>query len=100
MKLFGMCIDKRVVIGVVAAAGLLWWLAPNAFAAALPFLIFAICPLSMLVMMKAMNMNQPDSNQAGGRPNVSASPSNPPADAAADLAAVSAAAADVDARRN
>jgi hypothetical protein len=55
MKMFGMCIDKRVVAGVAVAALLVWVLAPGALAAALPFLFVAICPLSMLVMMKMMN---------------------------------------------
>jgi uncharacterized SAM-binding protein YcdF (DUF218 family) len=90
VKLFGMCIDKRVIAGVVAAAGLLWWLAPGAFAAALPLLIFAICPLSMLLMMKAMN-------QMGGQSQDAAPHATPPA---SDVSAVTAAAADVDARRN
>ncbi|MGH3666197.1 MAG: DUF2933 domain-containing protein [Egibacteraceae bacterium] len=90
MKLFGMCIDKRVVAGVAAAAGLLWWLAPGAFTAAWPLLIIAICPLSMLLMMKAMN-------QMGGQSQEPAQPATPPTP---DVGAVTAAAADVDARRN
>jgi hypothetical protein len=55
MKMFGMCIDKRVVAGLAGAGVLVWVLAPGALAAALPFLFIAICPLSMLVMMKMMN---------------------------------------------
>lgn len=90
MKLFGMCIDKRVVGGVAAGAGLLWWLAPGAFAAALPLLIFAICPLSMLLMMKAMN-------QMGGQ---SQEPAQGAVPAPSEVDPVTAAAADVDARRN
>ncbi len=55
MKIFGMCIDKRIVAGVAVAGLGLWWLVPGALAAALPFLLLAICPLSMVLMMKAMN---------------------------------------------
>lgn len=55
MKMFGMCINKRVVAGVAVTAALLWWLAPGAVAAVLPLLVLAICPLSMLLMMKAMD---------------------------------------------
>lgn len=93
MKVFGMCIDKPVVIGVAAAAGLLLWLAPGAFSAALPLLIVAICPLSVLLMMKAMN-------QMGGQPQERSQPATQPATPVADLGTVRAAAADVDARRN
>ena len=93
MKLFGMCIDKRVVAGVITAGVLLWWLAPGAFAAALPLLIFAICPLSMLLMMKAMN-------QMGGDKQPAATQSSPMSAAPDDVSAVSAAVADVEARRN
>lgn len=90
MKLFGMCIDKRVVGGAAVGAGLLWWLAPGAFAAALPLLIFAVCPLSMLLMMKAMN-------QMGGQ---SQEPAQHAVPAPSEVDPVTAAAADVDARRN
>ncbi|MBW3619039.1 MAG: DUF2933 domain-containing protein [Actinobacteria bacterium] len=107
MKLFGMCIDKRVVVGVVAAAGLLWWLAPGAFAAALPLLIFAICPLSMLLMMKAMGQmggqQTPDASQPpapGVQPAAAPQAGAGNAAPADPIAAAAAAAADVNARRN
>lgn len=89
MKLFGM-FDKRVVIGVAVTAGLLWWLAPGSFSAALPLVIVAICPLSMLLMMKAMK-------QTGGPPQEPSPPATPPA---SKVGAEPAAAADVDARHN
>lgn len=54
MKIVGMCIDKRVLGGLALAAAVVWWQAPQALGAALPLLVFAVCPLSMLVMMKAM----------------------------------------------
>lgn len=91
MKMFGMCIDKRVVGGVAAAAVMLWWLAPSAFSAALPLLLVAICPLSMLLMMKAMNQMEGQS-QEPSEPGTSPAPSVTDVDIAA--------AADVDARRN
>jgi hypothetical protein len=57
MKVFGMCINWRALVGVgVIAAGLLAF-APNLATAALPFLILAICPLSMLLMMALMGNN-------------------------------------------
>jgi hypothetical protein len=110
MKVFGMCIDKRAVVAVVAVAGLLWWLAPGAVAAALPLLLFAICPLSMLFMMKAMNgMNGNGNGVDGGGADAGArtpvAPRGVPAAAAepageTPLDAVTAAAADVESRRN
>lgn len=52
--MFGMCIDKRDVGSVaIAAAGVLL-VAPQLIAATLPILLIAICPLSMLLMGKAM----------------------------------------------
>ncbi len=48
------CFDRRVLIGLgVVAAGVLL-LRPSAFATALPVLVLAICPLSMLLMMRGM----------------------------------------------
>lgn len=50
----GMCLDKRV-LGGLAAAGLgVAVFAPHLLTAMLPILFIAICPLSMLLMGKAM----------------------------------------------
>jgi hypothetical protein len=73
VKIFGMCIDKRVVVGLGLAALVIWWQAPQAFGAALPLLVFAICPLSMLLMMKAMSQM----NHQGGSPNEPAEAKQP-----------------------
>jgi len=55
MKLFGMCINWKVVAGlVVVALGLLALGSPSLARAALPYLLSAVCPLSMLLMMKSM----------------------------------------------
>lgn len=54
IRVFGMCFDRRVLF-VLAAAGIsLWIAAPQAVAAALPFLLLLACPLSMLFMMRGM----------------------------------------------
>lgn len=74
MKVFGMCINKNVVAGLAVVGLGIWWMAPEAIGAALPFLLIAICPLSMVLMMKAMNgmhdqgeqRSPADSLQAGG----------------------------------
>ena len=48
------CVNWKV-IGALAAAGVgIYVFAPGWAAAALPLLIVAVCPLSMLLMMRAM----------------------------------------------
>lgn len=43
------------VIGVLAALGVgIYLVAPGVAAAAVPLLVLAVCPLSMLLMMRAM----------------------------------------------
>ena len=55
MKLFGMCVSWKVVVGLmVVAAGLFVLVSPGMARAALPYLLSAVCPLSMLLMMKSM----------------------------------------------
>lgn len=54
------CFNWNVVAALAAAAAALYLIAPGSFAAALPLLVLAACPLSMLVMMRAMG-------SAGGR---------------------------------
>lgn len=49
-----MCYDKRVIGGLVLAGVGIYALAPEMLAAALPLLILAVCPLSMILMMKMM----------------------------------------------
>ncbi|MGH3666395.1 MAG: DUF2933 domain-containing protein [Egibacteraceae bacterium] len=44
-----------MLIGLAVAGAAIWVSAPQWIGAALPLLIVAICPLSMLFMMKAMN---------------------------------------------
>lgn len=50
-----MCFNKRVLIGLgVVALGVLA-LSPRSFGAVAPLLMMAVCPLSMLFMMRSMN---------------------------------------------
>lgn len=53
--MLGMCINKRVVIGVGLVAVALLALAPRSLVAFAPFLVMAICPLSMLFMVRRMD---------------------------------------------
>lgn len=56
-----MKLDKKALGALAVAAPGAYLVAPNLFGAALPLLIFAACPLSMLLMMRMMA-------GAGGRP--------------------------------
>lgn len=49
-----MCFDKRVIGGLILIGAAVFIFAPNLFAAALPLLFVAACPLSMLLMAKSM----------------------------------------------
>lgn len=53
-----MCFNKKVIAGlaVVGVGVLVFW--PSTFGAALPLLVLAACPLSMLLMMWAMGMSR------------------------------------------
>lgn len=69
MKLFGMCINWKVLAGLGAVGVGIAVLAPQLFAAALPFLLLALCPLSMLFMMGSMrNMNGSQQDTAHSTP--------------------------------
>lgn len=48
------CLNPKVIGGLAAVAVGVWAFAPGAFAAALPLLVVAICPLSMVGMMYMM----------------------------------------------
>ena len=54
-----MCINWRIVGALSLVALAVFAVAPNLLGAALPLLVLAACPLSMLLMMRAM--------QGGGR---------------------------------
>lgn len=69
MKLFGMCINWKVLAGLGAVGLGVFAFAPTLFAAALPILLLALCPLSMLLMMGNMQgMNDSRQNAAPSTP--------------------------------
>lgn len=49
------CFNRKVLIGLAAVAGAVLLFAPGTFAAVLPLMIFAVCPLSMVLMMRTMS---------------------------------------------
>lgn len=53
-RVLKMCLNWKV-LGVLTAAGIgIWVFAPELFGRALPVLLLAACPISMLVMMATM----------------------------------------------
>lgn len=67
-----MCFNRKVIAGLVVAALGTYLIAPNLLASALPLLLLAACPLSMLLMGRAMMGRQ------GTAPAVSGSRLDPP----------------------
>lgn len=69
-RALSMCLNPRV-IGVLALVGLgVWIVAPGLIGAALPLLLVAVCPLSMIVMMPGahpgVERRQVSTSSAGG----------------------------------
>ena len=52
------CLNRKVIIGLAVVAVGVLVVDPHVFTRVLPFLFFAICPLSMLLMMRAMSGNR------------------------------------------
>jgi hypothetical protein len=63
MKMLKMCLNPKVLVALAAVGFGVYVLAPGAFAAALPLLLLAACPLSMLLMMAMMGRGN-----SGGHP--------------------------------
>jgi len=58
MKIGGFCIDRRVLIGLAVLALGVFLLDPGLLRSVLPLMLIAICPLSMLFMMRSMGGHQ------------------------------------------
>lgn len=50
-----MCFNKRVVAGLAGVAVVLLALSPQLLGRVAPLLVMAVCPLSMVLMMRGMN---------------------------------------------
>ena len=50
-----MCVNRKVLAGLGVAALGVWLFAPGVMGSVLPLLVVAICPLGMLLMMRAMS---------------------------------------------
>ncbi len=49
-----MCMNWKVLVGLGVVGLGVWAVAPNLIGAALPLLLLAVCPLSMILMMRGM----------------------------------------------
>ncbi len=54
MKMLKMCLNWKVLAGLAATGAGIYFLTPELALAALPFLVVAVCPLSMMLMMWSM----------------------------------------------
>ena len=64
-NLLGMCLNRKVLAGLAVVAGVVLILAPQFIWVALPILLVAACPLSMLFMMRGMSGS---GNQSASQP--------------------------------
>jgi len=53
-KLLRACLNWKVIAGLALVGVGVWAVAPNLLVAALPILLIAVCPLSMVLMMRSM----------------------------------------------
>lgn len=58
MNILRACLDWRVISGLVAVGIGVYVVNPALLAAAFPLLLIAVCPLSMMLMMRAMGGQQ------------------------------------------
>lgn len=68
MKMLKMCLNPKVLAALVVLGVAVYLFAPGALAAALPLLVLAACPLSMLLMMAAMRRGEHQESERGGVP--------------------------------
>jgi DUF2933 family protein len=64
-RMIRMCLNWKVIGGLSVVGLSIWLVAPNLTAAAIPILLIAVCPVSMLLMMKAMGGGHQSSQPAG-----------------------------------
>lgn len=64
MNMLRACYDWRVITALAALGGGVVLFAPGLIGAALPLLIVAVCPLSMMLMMKTMGGHDQNASPA------------------------------------
>ncbi|MGH2580535.1 MAG: DUF2933 domain-containing protein [Actinomycetota bacterium] len=74
-KMLRMCLNWKVIGGLAAVGVGVWLVAPNLLIGALPLLLIAVCPLSMVLMMKGMDRGQHSSQPEGAKTDPRVAPS-------------------------
>ena len=59
------CLNRKVIVGLAVVAVGVLAVDPHLFSRVLPLLLVAICPLSMLLMMRGMSGNKASSGPMG-----------------------------------
>lgn len=70
MKMLKMCLNRKVLAGLAAVGVGIYLAAPGLVVAALPILLLAACPLSMVLMMWGMQRGQRHDQQVPQEPAV------------------------------
>jgi hypothetical protein len=68
MNVLRACLDWRVMTGLAALGVVVYAIAPGIISGAAPLLLLAACPLSMLLMMKAMGGQRQEPARAATEP--------------------------------
>lgn len=76
MKSLRMCLNWKVLLALAGVAAAVWVVAPNALVKAVPLLLLAACPLSMLLMMLVMNRGMKTGHHPS-QPSLESAPSGP-----------------------
>lgn len=63
MKMLKMCLNWKVIAGLAAVGVGIYVIAPDLALAALPILLIAICPISMMFMMNSMQGGQGEGDE-------------------------------------
>jgi len=94
------CLNPTVIAGLVVVAAAIWVFAPDAFTAALPVLVVAVCPLSMAAMLLLMRDSGQDTSTGSvtAEPSLTAAPQLVGRPAGAEIAALRAQVADLQAQ--
>jgi hypothetical protein len=70
MKMLKMCLNWKVLASLAAVGVGIYLFAPGLLAEAVPILLLAVCPLSMLLMMWGMQHTQGQGQQTPQEPGV------------------------------
>jgi UPF0716 family protein affecting phage T7 exclusion len=68
MKMLKMCLNPKVLAGLAVMGGGVYLFAPGLLAEAVPILLLAVCPLSMLLMMWSMQHTHGQGQQTPQEP--------------------------------